>query len=139
MSLYVLDTDVATLLRAKHPIVSQRVGSHAPADVVITIITVEEQLTGWFAQIRRARKRNDMARAYEQFTDAAAWLADWSILSFTEPAIIRYDRLRNLRLNIGGYDLRIAAITLEQGATLVTRNLRDFQRVPNLVVKDWSV
>jgi tRNA(fMet)-specific endonuclease VapC len=139
VSLYVLDTDVATLLRAKHPIVSQRVGSHAPADIAITIITVEEQLTGWFAQMRRARKRNELARAYQQFTDAAAWLAGRRILSFTDPAIIRYDRLRKLRLNIGGYDLRIAAITLEHGGILVTRNLRDFQRVPNLVVEDWSV
>ena len=36
-------------------------------------------------------------------------------------------------------DLRIAAITLENSGVLVTRNLRDFQRIPNLVVEDWAV
>ncbi len=41
-------------------------------------------------------------------------------------------------LNVRKMDLRIAAIVLEKGATLVSRNLRDFRRVPGLRVEDWS-
>jgi tRNA(fMet)-specific endonuclease VapC len=44
-----------------------------------------------------------------------------------------------MKLNIGKMDLRIAAITLEIGGTVVTRNLRDFQRIPNLRVENWAV
>jgi tRNA(fMet)-specific endonuclease VapC len=44
----------------------------------------------------------------------------------------RYEQLRKLKVNIGRTDLRIAATVLEYGATLVTRNSRDFKRVPGL-------
>jgi tRNA(fMet)-specific endonuclease VapC len=51
----------------------------------------------------------------------------------------RFEDLRTMRLNIGSMDLRIAAIVREAGCVLVTRNVRDFQRVPELVIEDWSV
>jgi tRNA(fMet)-specific endonuclease VapC len=60
------------------------------------------------------------------------------ILSFTEPAIARFERLRAMKLGVGAMDLRIAAIALEHGATVVTRNTRDFQRIPGLPLDDWS-
>ena len=54
------------------------------------------------------------------------------------PALARYEALRRMKLNVRKIDLRIAAIVLEIGATLVSRNLRDFRRVPGLVVEDWT-
>jgi tRNA(fMet)-specific endonuclease VapC len=60
------------------------------------------------------------------------------IVSFTDPAINRRAELRALKLNVRKMDLAIAAIALEQGAILVTRNTRDFRRVPGLAVEDWS-
>jgi tRNA(fMet)-specific endonuclease VapC len=65
-------------------------------------------------------------------------LGRWSILSFTESAINRRVELRAPKLNVRKMDLAIAAIALEQSAVLVTRNTRDFRRVPGLAVEDWS-
>jgi len=42
-----------------------------------------------------------------------------------------------MKLNVRKMDLRIAAIVLECAGVVVTRNVRDFQRVPNLAVENW--
>jgi tRNA(fMet)-specific endonuclease VapC len=139
MSLYVLDTDTLSLWQLKDPVVCQRVKAHPPKDVMITVISIEEMLSGWYSRLRRARRRDELARVYQRLTDAVQSLSGLQILSFTEPAMLRYDQLRAMKLNVGKKDLCIAAIVLEFGGTLVTRNLRDFQRVPNLPLEDWTV
>lgn len=79
-----------------------------------------------------------MARVYQRLTDAVRFLARLPILSFTEPAILRYEELRALHRRTGKNDLRIAAIVIAQGATLATRNVRDFGPIEGLQIADWS-
>lgn len=140
MGLYILDTDILTLLQEGDLIVRQHVASRPKQEIAITIISVEEQLTGWYTRIRRTKKSALLAQAYERLTRNVRYLAEVpTILSFTEPAILRFEQLKKLRLNVPNTDLRIAAIILEHSGILVSRNLRDFQRVPNLVVENWSI
>jgi len=139
MSLYVLDTDIVTLFRGGHARVCQHVGSHAPAELAITVLTVEEQLTGWYGLLRRVKQPPQLAWAYQQLADSVRFFSLLPILSYSLSAISCYDRLRALNLNVRKMDLRIAAVVLENGGVLVSRNLRDFRRIPNLTVEDWSV
>ena len=139
MSLYVLDTDVLTLLQDGDPFVIRNVASHATDALAITVISVEEQLTGWYTQVRRARRRDLLAGAYERLATNVQFLAGTTILPFPEPTILRYENLKALKMNVGKKDLRIAAIVLDNNGVLVTRNLRDFQRIPNLTVENWAV
>jgi tRNA(fMet)-specific endonuclease VapC len=139
MSLYVLDTDTLSLYQNNHPNVRPRVDAHPPQELAITVITVEEGLTGWYTVLRRARRRDQWPPLYERLAEQVDFLARWQKLLFTMAAIARYEHLLTLRLNVGRNDLRIAAITLEHGGILVSRNVRDFQRIPNLVMEDWSV
>jgi tRNA(fMet)-specific endonuclease VapC len=60
------------------------------------------------------------------------------ILSFSEAAARKYDEIRTMRLQVGRMDLRIAFIVLAANGTLVTRNLSEFSRVPDLPCEDWS-
>jgi tRNA(fMet)-specific endonuclease VapC len=134
MSLFVLDTDILTLLQSGHPQVGQRVASHPATELAVTIISVEEQLTGWYTKLRRTKKRDMLAQVYQRMTDTVQFLAKLPILSFTEKAITRYEQLKGQKLNIGKKDLCIAAITLENSGILVTRNTSDFGRVPGLTM-----
>jgi tRNA(fMet)-specific endonuclease VapC len=138
VTLYVLDTDILTLLHDGNAAVANHVLSHAPAEVAISVISVEEQLTGMYTKLRRAKKPEDLARAYEELAKRVRLLGSLPILLHTIQTIARYEELRALKLNVGGMDLRIAAIALENRAKVVTRNLRDFRRVPGLDLEDWS-
>ena len=95
MSLYLLDTDILTLFQQGHPAVLVHVRRCAPTQLAVSIISVEEELRGWFTKLRRAKKREQLARAYQRFTDAVRFVSGLQILSFTEAAIIRFDELRN--------------------------------------------
>jgi tRNA(fMet)-specific endonuclease VapC len=139
MSLYVLDTDTLTLYRYGHGPVLKQVALHAGSDVVITVLSVEEQLTGWYSLLRRSKQPAHNAFAYDKLADTVCFLGGWKILPYTVSAMNRYKQLQAQRLNVGAVDLKIAAVTLENGGTIVTRNQRDFGRVPNLTIVDWSV
>ncbi|WP_363318236.1 hypothetical protein [Nostoc sp. NMS4] len=43
------------------------------------------------------------------------------------------------RIRIGTQDLRIPAITLSVNGILVTRNRKDFEKIPNLRLEDWTI
>jgi tRNA(fMet)-specific endonuclease VapC len=139
MSLFVLDTDIVSLYYRGDPVVVRRVVAQPANDLAISIMTVDEQLSGWYTLTRRARQPREIAQAYAHLGDAVVRLAKWRILPYTESAVARVGKLKALRLNIRLMDLRIAAIALENGAVVVTRNRRDFGRVPLLAIEDWSV
>ena len=138
MSLYVLDTDVLShYARGTEPILS-RVDACPRQDRAITVITVEEQVSGWYTLLRQARRPSDVARAYRALADCVHFLADWTILPYTEAAMARVDGWSGMKLRVKAQDLRIAAIALEHNAIVVTRNLRDFNRIPGATTEDWG-
>lgn len=139
MSLYVFDTDILSLYRHGHAAVVQHTLRHPPEALAVTVITVEEQLSGWYTLLRRAKTLADIALIYDRLAETVTFLSRTRILSFTESAITQYEQLQSLKLRIGTMDPRIAAITLAHNATLVTRNRQDFQLIPGLGIEDWTV
>ena len=139
MSLFVLDTDILTLYDRGDATVIRRIDARSPTELAISIMSVDEQLTGWYTLTRQSRRPEQIARAYACLGDTVVRLARWRILPYTEACIARVAELKSQRLNVGHMDLRIAAIALENGAVVVTRNGCDFGRIPGLRVEDRYV
>jgi tRNA(fMet)-specific endonuclease VapC len=137
MSLYVLDTDTFSLYQRGYPDLDEKINPHPLHELAITVITVEEELSGWYGLLHKVRSPEEEVRAYERLAEAIPLLARWPILPLSHPALMRYETLKRMNLNVRKMDLRIAAIVLECGGVVVTRNVRDFRRVPNLAVENW--
>jgi tRNA(fMet)-specific endonuclease VapC len=139
MNVYVLDTDTLSLFQRGHPIVTKRCAAKSPGELAITVSSVEKQLSGRLRFIRKVRKPDDLSRAYQSLIQTLRSPAKLPIISFSPAAFARYSQLIGLKLNAGRVDLRIAATVLEVGGILVTRNVRDFSRIPGLILEDWSI
>jgi tRNA(fMet)-specific endonuclease VapC len=77
--------------------------------------------------------------AYQWLLETLDDFRKTNILDFNTAAIDLYQELMCQKIRIGTQDLRIAAIALSVNGILVTRNQRDFAKVPNLILEDWSV
>jgi tRNA(fMet)-specific endonuclease VapC len=79
---------------------------------------------------------------YNQLYLATELFRKVQVLEFDGQAYDRYNQLMNqyplLRKKRLQQDMRIAAIALVNGSTVVTRNKRDFELVPGLAIEDWS-
>lgn len=106
-------------------------------DAFLTVITAQESLSGWLAQIQPHRQHDRGVRAYSDFQDCLTELAKWTVLPWSGEAADIFDRLRKLKLGVGPMDLRIACIALEYDATVLTRNRVDFEKIPGLKVENW--
>jgi tRNA(fMet)-specific endonuclease VapC len=77
--------------------------------------------------------------AYKGLRDGVEYLNKLKLLDFDLSANKFYQELVRQRIRIGTRDLRIAAITLSINGILVTRNTKDFAKVPNLQIEDWTI
>lgn len=127
----------------EYPIVKQRMNQVDSANIAITIVTLEEQMKGWLNVINKYNDQpsqfDRLILAYKGLRDGIEYFNKVRVLDFDRLAYNCYKELIRQRIRIGTKDLRIAAIALSVNGILVTRNRRDFKKVPNLELEDWTV
>jgi tRNA(fMet)-specific endonuclease VapC len=136
---FLFDTDHLTLYHHQHPLLMQRIAARHAGAVGISPISVEETLRGRLAPLARGLTGITHVQAYARLVAAVEMLTLFPLVPFDIPGESQFQQLRAARLRVGTQDLKIAAIALTNNLTVLTRNRRDFGRIPGLTLADWSV
>ena len=105
--------------------------------MALTIITVEEGLRGWLAEIRRQLDPVRQVGFYSKLQRQVEVFADWTVLPWETSSADLFLRLRREGIRIGTMDLKITSVALTYDATLLTQNTADFLQVEGLRVENW--
>lgn len=128
---YLLDTKIiSALVRDPRGVVTKRIRDVGEANVCTSIIVA--------AELRYGAAKKGSANLSAQLESV---LSAFDVLAFETPADTIYGDIRaqleRAGQLIGGNDLLIAAHALANACTIVTDNLREFERVKDLQVENW--
>lgn len=130
---YMLDTDACIALIKNRPeAMRSRLSRLSPEEVGISSIVAAEL---WFG-VEHSQKKKQNEAALKDFLDYAT-LLDWPCEASPLYGKIRVG-LQKQGTPIGAMDLLIASHALFLDAVLVTNNTREFERVPDLKIENWT-
>ena len=130
--MYLLDTNICIyFMKNTYPNLTKKLLSHDPSKLLISSISVFELEYG---VCKSKWMKNNRLKL-------AMFLSPFHIIPFTSEDAVAAGNLRcyleRQGTPIGPYDTQIAAQGLARGATIITRNTREFSRVPALALEDW--
>jgi tRNA(fMet)-specific endonuclease VapC len=138
----ILDTDALSILFQVGDSLLARLESRLLREPsprrVTTVVCVQEVLNGWLSHINASKTTAKLLLGYGRLQAAVEGCSEMELLPFDAVAQQQFEALRKVCRRVSTMDLRIAAITSIHGATLLTRNVRDFRQVPGLALEDWS-
>jgi len=129
---FLLDTNIVIYVIKRRPLAAMEIFNRQHGRMAISSITLAELVHG-------AEKSSDVSRNMAVVEDFAGRLA---VLPYDDKAAWQYGAIRakleKSGQTIGINDLHIAAHARSSGLTLVTNNLREFDRVPGLLLENWA-
>ena len=128
---YMLDTHIAIYVIKNRPVSALTIFNQYANQLCISVITLSELMHG----VEKSTRPNHNLRQVEDF------FSRLSILSYGQKAATHYGDIRatleRKGTPIGVNDLHIAAHSRSEGLTLVTNNLKEFERVEGLRLENW--
>ena len=131
--MYLLDTNICIYaMKNKFPALTKRLFEIHPNEICVSSVTVGELEYGAAKSVRTEQTRSSILLFLSAFT----------ILPFTSENARHFGELRayleSRGTPIDPYDTMIAAQGVARSLTVVTNNTREFSRVPNLALEDWT-
>ena len=128
---YLLDTNIVIYVLKRRPKEVLEIFNRNASRMAISSITLSELIYG-------AEKSPNMDKNLEAIEEFVSHL---DVLPYDAKASQHYGQIKAALEKrgeiIGENDIHIAAHAISQGLILVTNNLREFKRVPNLALENW--
>ena len=126
---------IIDILRGRRLDLRDRLLDLSAADIPLHLssLVVHELYQGVFSSQRVSEQSARVAKLIEVFQREA-----WTAADAVRAASLRA-HLKRSGTPIGPIDVLIAGQALERGWTLVTSNVKEFERVPGLAIQDWSL
>lgn len=129
--MWVLDTNTVIYFFKGEGRVAEVMLEHSPQDIAIPALVLFELETGIAKSNSPDKRRQQLAEL-----TSVVRILPFGQREASAAANVRV-ALERRGMPIGPLDVLIAGTALVHGATLVSRNLREFSRVDNLAVEDW--
>ena len=131
---YYLDSNICIyFLKGIYPSIKEKIVSTNPSTIKIPSIVKAELLYG-------AEKSQQKAK---NLSTIKLFLEPFEIVPFDEECSIVYSKIRSAMelkgMIMGPNDYIIAAIVLAKNGVLVTNNTKEFEKVKNLKLENWTV
>lgn len=131
---YLFDTNICIYIIKQKPIgVLKRFETISPLDIGISMITVAELEYG----VQKSLFPQQNQDALNKFL-SPLMLYDFDFNASQVYGSIR-SNLEKKGITIGSLDMLIAAHVLSLNCTLVTNNEKEFNRVENLIIENWTL
>ena len=128
---YLLDTDTLIYVFKRAGNCLARLNPQIDSDVAISTISLFELEYGMGKSDKRIKMDSYVSSLCRRY----------AVLDFDRAASVQAGAVRAMLHTrgtpIGPYDVQIAGIALANNLTIVTRNVREFARVPQLKVENW--
>ena len=130
---YMLDTNICIyIIKNKPKKVIMELKRHKPSEICVSAITYAELTHG--VEKSMAVEKNRLA--------LALLFSNIEVLDFDTKAAIHYGKIRayleKQGTPIGPLDMMIASHAMSLGYTVVTNNIKEFERVPDLKLENWA-
>jgi tRNA(fMet)-specific endonuclease VapC len=139
---YLLDTDHLSILQKSsgqdYENLSNRMERLHISEFAISIVTVHEQFLGSNVYISRSQSPTDLVRGYEFMNKLVRSFKMIPVIGFDDLAATTFQDFKSRKIKLATMDLRIAAIAITKQVILLTRNRKDFAKVPGLTIEDWT-
>jgi tRNA(fMet)-specific endonuclease VapC len=131
--LHMLDTDTASyLIKRRTPALGAKLAAIPPSSVCVSVVTRAELQYG----LKRLSAEHRLHVGVHRFLSIVPSLP-WDAEAADAYADIRHQFVSTGQ-PIGEMDMMIAAHSRAARAVLVTNNVRHYERVPGLVLANWS-